>query len=698
MKKKLLLLLTGMFLSTALLAEFVTLPTAKKVALHFYLEKYNQFEGVLSLNDLQITSIIKEKKDEILCYYVFHFNQSGFVIVSADNCMPPVLGYSFNHHYIAENQPPNLQYWFGQYKDQVVYAIENSLQPDEVRLDDWAYYAIDEFQQLKKDKDAIGPLLTTLWNQGWPYNCMCPIGNDGQAITGCVATAYAQCLYYWRFPLHGSGYHCYEHEVYGELCADFENTYYRWDEMCDVPQTTNTAIGELMYHVGVAVEMDYGVNSSGAWGFPEQIEPYFNISTDYDSIQRNLYSYTEWINMIMDQLDQKYVVPYIGWSNSSGHFWVCDGYQNSMYFHMNWGWGGSSNGYYSLDNLQGFNINNYIGINFYPDTVNFEYPFYALGADTCLSLEGSIYDGSGPIHNYLNNTSASWFINPQNEEDSVINITLEIKRLDIYEDADKLFIYDGADNTALLLAEINGNELPEAITSSGNQVFVEFITDGENAAPGFYLVYRAILPDFCSGTTTLTDASVTLSDGSAGFNYYNNSACQWFLLPDTDQPLTLHFNYFNTEEGHDYVKIYDIGSEDLIAEISGDYNEPPNPVTAESGQMMVLFTSNSTINASGWEAWYDVATDIEEQSIPNIIIAPNPVKSTVSISYSLSQSSVVSIGIYNTLGALVKEVPDTHQSAGKKHYSMNLSDVPTGVYYIGITMNDYKAVKKVVKL
>jgi len=323
MKTKFLLLLMGVFLSNVLLAEYVPLTTAKKVALHFYFEKYNQFKGVLASDDLQITSVMIEKKAELSCYYVFHFNQGGFVIVSADNCMTPVLGYSFTHNYVAENQPPNVQYWFSQYKYQVLYAIENDLQPNEARLADWDHYATEEFNPIKNDRDAVGPLLTTLWNQGWPYNCLCPIGDDGQAITGCVATGYAQCLYYWRFPIHGSGYHCYEHEVYGELCADFENTYYRWDEMCDAPQTTNTAIGELMYHAGVAVDMDYGVSGSGAWGFPEQIEPYFNISTDYDSIQRNLYSYIEWRNMILDQLDQKYVVPYIGFTQypgGTGHF------------------------------------------------------------------------------------------------------------------------------------------------------------------------------------------------------------------------------------------------------------------------------------------------------------------------------------------------------------------------------------------
>ncbi len=323
-----------------------------------------------------------------------------------------------------------------------------------------------------------------------------PAGPGGHALTGCVATAYAQMIYYWRYPQHGSGSHCYNHPVYGELCADFENTWYRWDEMCDEPETANTAIAELMYQVGVAVEMDYGPNSSGAMGYPEQIEPWFKISTDYDSLRRDLYTNSEWTNIILDQLNQKYPVGYIGFTSnmSTGHMWVCDGYQDSTHFHMNWGWGGSSNGYYTLDNLQGFNTFQFLGVNFYPDAINYTYPNYANGADTCCVYEGSICDGSGPLLNYQNNTQASWLINPQTEYDSVTNISIMVKQLDLFNDGDKVSIYDGGDNTAPLLAELSGDIIPADIVSTSNKVFIEFISNGSNTAPGFTLIIKLSNP------------------------------------------------------------------------------------------------------------------------------------------------------------------------------------------------------------
>ena len=273
MKTKHLLFVISVIFSIHLFAGNITLQQAQKVALNFYFEKYNQFEGQLLYDQLAIQSVHTETDGIQNFYYVFQINESGFIMVSADDRLSPVLGYSFRHDYVSYNQPTNLQYWLGQYKDQVFYARNNKIEPEKNIVDQWAYFLNDGFGSIKAgiNSKAVEPLLTTLWDQGYPYNCMCPIGPGGQAITGCVATGYAQCLYYWRFPLHGSGYHCYTHPVYGELCADFENTWYRWEEMCDVPQTNNTAIGELMFHLGVALEMNYGPSSSGAWGFPEQI-------------------------------------------------------------------------------------------------------------------------------------------------------------------------------------------------------------------------------------------------------------------------------------------------------------------------------------------------------------------------------------------------------------------------------------------
>jgi hypothetical protein len=559
---------------------------------------------------------------------------------------------------------------------------------------------------------GVGPLITTTWDQSWAYNYYCPedpAGPGGHTYAGCGATMMAQILYYWRWPDHGQGDHCYTpqiHPEYGEQCADFENTWYRWDEMIDQPlsQPIATAIAELLYHLGVSLDMDYNTvgGSAPILGYYAPFLPeYFRFNSSYENIYRDSVDLVFFRENLRDELNQQKPVPYAGASDnySSIHAFVCDGYQDSLYFHFNLGWSGNSDGYYLIDQVLGYSFHQYYISGLLPDTTANVYPIYENGADTLNSIQGSITDGSGPIHNYLNNTLASWLIDPQTEEDSVTNITLEIKRLDLFDDADRLYIYDGEDDSAPLLAELSGSDLPETINSNGNKVFVEFISDNENTAEGFYIVYLANQPDFCTETSYLTELSGVFGDGSMNFNYYNSTMCQWYLMPETDQPLTLYFNYFDTEEGHDFVEIYDLETQGLLVKLSGNYETPPDPVTAESGQMLVAFMSNNDINAGGWEAWYDLATTVDEANMEvSLTIAPNPVNHATTISYCITQTTDVSIYLFDAMGMKIKELHVGQQDSGIHKYDMEMANLPPGVYFVQLQANPQKVTRKVVKL
>jgi len=704
--KKLICTIIPIVFSLALLAGNISQQQAKKVALNFYFEKYNQFEGQIAFKQLTIQLIYKSSDGHQDFYYVFQVNGKGFVIIPADHRLNPVLAYSFKNEFCFENQPSNLKWWLQQIEDQIKFAQEKQLTPDENISEDWAYYLGDEVISSKPfyAGKQVEPLITSLWDQGFPYNLMCPVasgGPGGHVLSGCVATAYAQLLYYWRFPLHGSGYYCYTHPSYGELCADFENTWYGWDEMCDQPQTSNLAIAELMYQLGVAVDMNYGPGSSGARGYPEQIEPWFKISTDYDSLRHAYYTNEEWTNIIIDQLNQGFPVGYNGFTPTltSGHMWVCDGYQDSNYFHMNWGWGGSSNGYYSLDNLQGFNTYQYIGINFYPDTLNYTYPNYASGPDTLVGLEGSIEDGSGPVHSYMNNTGASWLINPQTEYDSVTNIIIMVKKLDIYNDADRLYIYDGEDNSAPLLAELSGNTLPGNIESAGNKVFIEFITDGSNTAPGFYLNYKTNRPVWCNGSTQMTAPTAAFNDGSGNFYYSNSANCTWIIDPGIAEPITLNFNYFSTEAGFDKLKVYDGVSQELLASLSGYYEVPPEPLVSSSGKILLAFQANSIVQEQGWEVWYDINTNIlEDMQAFEVSILPNPFTSDLKINFSLPSDQPVSIRVFDLLGNKSISILEDHLQKGRQSLTGNLEGFLPGIYFCRIQVGNEIVIKKIIKL
>jgi hypothetical protein len=703
MKIKLLSIFLVFFFSFHAMAKNIGLQQAEKVAKNFYYEKSNQINKSTSMQDVGVLSYEVRTAGDQNIYYVFHMKNRGFVMVSAEDYMQPVLAFSLDDDFVSENQPSQLKSWCNMYQEQITKAREEKLVAESRIAEKWNHYLKDQFSKadIASKTRSVEELLTSKWNQGWPYNSMCPIDGDGvQAVTGCVATGYAQCLYYWRFPMHGYGDHCYYHPTYGQLCADYEDTYYQWDAMSDTPHLNDSAVGELMYHCGVAVDMNYGPTSSGAWTEPESIEAHFGISPDFNWKERMYYSDTEWKNMMMEQLDQNYVIPYVGYSNSGGHFWVCDGYQDSDYFHMNWGWGGSSDGYYTLDNMQlDLNYSHQIGVNFYPDANNTDYPYYASGADTITYLEGSISDGSGPVMDYLNNTTATWLIDPQTEFDSIVGITIKMKRLDIAADGDVLRIYNGGDNTAPLLAELSGNEVPGTITSTSNKVFIELMTNADGTAPGFYLNFECDRATYCAEMTQLTEPSAVITDGSNNFYYSNSAFCIWSINPGIEGPLTLNFSSFDTEADNDILKVFDGSNQNLLATISGHYDNPPESVTSPSGRINMVFVTNSSVQAQGWEAWYDVSTGVVNSNKDlGFNIIPNPVNSTVDFHFNLTSDAHIVIDIYDMLGHHQTEVVNEKMSSGNQLVSTDLGNLTEGVYLCHLHIGNKTILRKIVKL
>ena len=713
MKTKNLLFIMTLLFSFTLFAENVPIEKAKKVALNFYFEKYNQYEGQVKSDQLSIRTVYTETDGVQNFYYVFQINNKGFVIVPADDCLPPVLGYSFEHEYVRENQPPNVQYWLGQYKDQVVYAKAYKLKAEENTEARWSRYLSDNFQWNKNQRDeSVGPLLTATWNQDMPYNYYCPYDSslNQRTLVGCQSTALAQILYYWGWPKSGLGitsWYCGSHPEYGLQVAGYENTSYRFQEMVDDPQTVNTAIGELCYHAASVFHTNFSVGASQ----PDSIFILDNQSLcdtlSYhlkllpgDFLYRDSMPDADWREGLRAQLDAGYPVFYAGYRiyPTIGHFFVCDGYQDEEYYHFNFGWGGVADGYYTLDNLHNYIYGQFRISTIFPDTLQYEYPLYKSGADTLRTLEGSITDGSGPVNNYLNNTQASWLIDPQNEMDSVTSITITVKRLDLFEDGDRLLIYDGKDNSAPLLAELSGNNLPDELVSSGNKVFVEFITDGSQTAPGFYLTYHTEVPQFCSGQVVINDDIKRFDDGSGKFYYQNGNGCMWLLQPEgCDSALTLYFDYFKTEE-NDLLQIYDLETQEELAKYSGHYDEPPPAVVSPSGKMILLFSTNSTGRDKGWSAYYGDFTGIESQSEPiDFLMFPNPVHNTLHISWHSSGTTPATITVYNYLGQKTGHDIQLKTHAGSNKFTIDVSSFKSGIYFLQMMVDGKVVTKKFIK-
>ncbi|MEI7981591.1 MAG: C10 family peptidase, partial [Bacteroidota bacterium] len=196
---------------------------------------------------------------------MFSFNEGGFVLVSANDAVTPVLGYGFDYPIPDSITNEAVIGWFDGYARQIDTAFV-------IKLDNAA--ASEKWNQILKNTfpkspgDGVGPLLTTIWDQGCYYNDSCPEGLGGpcnHAWTGCVATAMAQIMKYHDFPQQGYGENAYVSNNYGTISVNFFNSYYNWNAMTDMATSSNPEIAKLMFDCGVSLNMDYSPYSSGAY-------------------------------------------------------------------------------------------------------------------------------------------------------------------------------------------------------------------------------------------------------------------------------------------------------------------------------------------------------------------------------------------------------------------------------------------------
>ena len=340
--------------------------TAKQLAQNFW--KENNTMGVKG------GKVFKKKMDEANFVNVapqhgysslFIFNNTagkGFVIMAADDCATPILGYSYENNFDEGELPPHVKAWLDGYALQIEEAAAMKLSAtDEIR-NDWECLRKGKTLPIKSEK-TVEPLVQTRWSQSPYYNDQCPYDSCAheRAVTGCVATAMAQVMKYWSYPERGYGNHSYvpsSHPEYGTLYADFSAVTYQWSSMPNSVNSANNAVATLMYHCGVSVEMMYGVSSEGGSaayiidygsGNPSAevaLKTYFDYKSTMHGVKKSDYSDAQWIQLLKNELDNSRPMVYGGFSNSGGHAFVCDGYNASDYFHYNWGWAGSYDGFF----------------------------------------------------------------------------------------------------------------------------------------------------------------------------------------------------------------------------------------------------------------------------------------------------------------------------------------------------------------
>ncbi len=351
MKLKIALIFPLLLFVNFVFAQAVSEEQASILAKNFYYEKINIKQAVAYEDvKLQLKDVFYE--DNFPIFRIFEpVAGKGFILLGFDESITPVLAYSFESSYKSEeNLPPNFKEWIAFYAEQVISIQKN---PYKKIHPYWERYAKKtNLSNIKHTKDAA-PLLTTAWNQGCGYNSLCPedvAGPCGRVWAGCVATAMAQVMNYHEHPVSGEGSHTYTHADYGEQSADFASAVYDWANMPN--NSGNTEISKLIYHCGVAVDMDYSPTGSGAYSRSVRTawKEYFKYSPNLILTNKHNYTAYNWAKMLRDEIDNGRPLYYSG-HGTGGHAFNIDGYQGDDYFHLNWGWGGSYNGYYYLNGL-----------------------------------------------------------------------------------------------------------------------------------------------------------------------------------------------------------------------------------------------------------------------------------------------------------------------------------------------------------
>ena len=347
---------------------------------------------------------------------VLHFSR-GFLILSAEDAVMPVLAYGFTDDIDVDNLAPGVETFLSQYRDEIA-AVRRLQLPASERIQE-AWKELRNPTRATLTETIVSPLITARWNQSKYYNYYSPRdeespgGYDGKVPNGCVAVAMAQLMYYFRYPENGSGSHTNYTWDYGNFYVNFAQQHYNYDAMCDQLNFYNNEVAKLIFHAATSVDMSYGADGSGAQSFdvPHAMSTYFRYNSDSHFRQKHDYSDSAWRQMLKTDLDVARPLYYSGYSESGGHAFICDGYNSDDYFHFNFGWGGSGNGYFitqsSDDNaVGGYNHGQCSIFNLHPPYNN--YPNYCEGHEIT-ATEGTLEDGSGNL-NYQDNTYCTYFI------------------------------------------------------------------------------------------------------------------------------------------------------------------------------------------------------------------------------------------------------------------------------------------------
>ena len=344
-------------------AKKIEVNQAKNIALNFLDDKQvSKLYKKAVANDLKLAHT--ESDDNTPLYYVFNIQSGGFIITSADDRATEILAYVDRGSFEPEALPDNMRWWLGEYARQIK-AVCNMPET-----------AVKHTRVPKAAKAEIAPMLETEWSQEAPYNRLCNYDNStgvSESATGCTATAMAQIMYYHKWPEKGTGSYSYDYtlnvngkDIPQHKESNFAEHTYDYANMLPSYRAGGYSLAQaeavalLMYDCAISVNSMFDDISSGTpgasnWVIYSMVD-YFGYSPLAKEVYKDqLASEEEWENLIYNDLAAGLPVFYSGETDGgSGHAFVCDGYKDGLY-HINWGWEGTFNGYFSVTGADALN-------------------------------------------------------------------------------------------------------------------------------------------------------------------------------------------------------------------------------------------------------------------------------------------------------------------------------------------------------
>lgn len=752
MKKFMLLVSLLAVMSLGFSTNVVPVDDAVRVSKNFLSERIGSMEA----QNFSITLVETEyTTDGTPVYYRFQIGNKGFIIISATDQVAPVLAYSLESNF---TKGPAASYLCSRYKSEISEVVA---MPSTKSNSEWAYYLSDNFQ-LRPSKGApcVEPLVTTTWTQNPYYNAECPYNprtkyenDDKRAPVGCVALTMANIMFYYRYPSSGYGGMLYIPVEYDDNTGDVLYTYppqqanfaqasYNYDAIPNRLESYNHELAHLLYHCGVATKMGYGHDGSGTQSeyalnalqsnfYYAQMAQYQNLTDVVTDTTASAAATTLpiWEERLISELDNHRPVFYSGRSAAAGgHAWIVDGYttiDSTHFFHVNWGWAGSDNGFYRLRNMNtsGYGNFNYqfkeaMMLRLFPNDTN-AIAKPTSGSTRVTAAHGTISDGAGNVK-YAPNTNRSWvFACPDARVYQFQFSKLKLKN------GDKVTIYNGGTTASGIKQEYTGEykmaacsdysaqsgstagdfvgqNLPGSITVTSDSVLVVFTSNSDDETSyGFVLDYE--VTTYYTNTCALI---VPFTDVYSGFitdkknnaesddNYRASTVCQYRLNGlKFNTGYDVAFPKFDLKAG-DYVEFYDLNSNlpespdgrDFIMRFDMN-NVPAGVITIPATDVLVRFVSDNWKQGTGFKMnFYGRLGVPSHPNFEDATIFPNPATENLFVKLTADAQDVLAT-VVDLTGKVVYTDKFNH-AGGEQQYTLPVNTLANGIYFLNLQGKD----------